>query len=204
MINELQISALIDSIRIIKNNADFLSLSEKNKTFEFKKTYSEEYPKSLIQYFSSITEEMLFEDKKNTINIKNPVYGKLTDAIIEFLTSEFTEIFEDFYANRSNPQSKFLKNSSFGRTLCKILDESTYSEISETISREIYKIKQNNIVIVESPIELSKEIKNKIRKKYLESDPFAFSVFKINEDIIGGLRILADSKILDLSWANRI
>ena len=204
MINELQTSALIDSIRIIKDNENFLSLAEKDKADLFKKIYSDEYPESLIQYFSKITEEMIFEDKKNTINIKSPVYGKLADSIIEFLTSEFTEMLEDFYSSAESKKNKFLENSSFGRTLFKILDESTYSEISETISSEIYKIKQNNIVIIESPVELSKEFKNKIRKKYLESDPFAFSVFKINEDIVGGLKILANSQLLDLSWVNRI
>lgn len=63
----------------------------------------------------------------------------------------------------------------------------------------------NHYLVVQSPIELTKEQKAEVRgdlvKKY---GPSAFPLFQVNQMLIGGLRVFYNGEVQDLSWLGRI
>lgn len=187
MINSLTKLALIDGLKNIRNGEKFENT----------------YPKQITNYFKNISEKELTEEIKIIISDKYRE-TKLSRAIVEFLSKDLGSIVDEYYCGNKKNIEIDTKNSLFEKNLFEILENSTYNEISEKIARELFKISQGEIIIIESPVNLDLSMKSKIREKYQQDDALNFIVFKVNENILGGIKTYKDGKIIDDSWAQKI
>jgi len=76
------------------------------------------------------------------------------------------------------------------------------TEEEKSVLKKIYS--KYNEIIVESPNKISSTEKEKIKNDLEKSYPEAFIIFKSNRDLIGGLRVFVDGKLIDESWKNQI
>lgn len=202
MINYLTKLALIDGLKIIKQNENFFELSESDKKSKFEKEYSEFYPQEAINYFANTSEESLILEIKNILKGSS---SDLLEIITKYVILELSYVIDSYYQDgladfkKNNSQTSQLKKEIISQ-----LESSTYNEICEKLSREIYKKANGKIIIVESPLKLDTKFKAKIRNNYQKDDKLCFVVFKINENILGGIKTYIDGKIIDDSWAEKI
>ena len=201
MITFLTKLALVDGLKVIKNTKDFFEVSKEQKSKNFETKFLLSLPKEVIDYFINTKEAEIISEIQ--IIMKDEP-SELFKKIINFLINDFGSIIDDYYFNKSKLNQNEMSLSNFGRELITQMEYSTYNEISEKIAREIYKLVDGNIIIVESPLSLDIDIKTKIRKIYNADNKKAFVVFNVNENIFGGIKTYINGKITDDSWASKI
>ena len=201
MITFLTKLALVDGLKVIKNTKDFFEVSKEQKSTNFETKFLRSLPKEVIDYFINTKEAEIISEIQ--IIMKDEP-SELFKKIINFLINDFGSIIDDYYFNKSKLNQNEMSLSNFGRELITQMEYSTYNEISEKIAREIYKLVDRNIIIVESPLSLDIDIKTKIRKIYNADNKKAFVVFNVNENILGGIKTYINGKITDDSWASKI
>jgi len=201
MITFLTKLALVDGLKVIKNTKDFFEVSKEQKSKNFETKFLLSLPKEVIDYFINTKEAEIISEIQ--IIMKDEP-SELFKKIINFLINDFGSIIDDYYFNKSKLNQNEMSLSNFGRELITQMEYSTYNEISEKIAREIYKLVDGNIIIVESPLSLDIDIKTKIRKIYNADNKKAFVVFNVNENILGGIKTYINGKITDDSWASKI
>lgn len=76
------------------------------------------------------------------------------------------------------------------------------SEEEKSLLKKIYT--QYQEIIVETPKKLSFEEKEKFKTDLSNKYNSAFVIFKTNQNLIGGMRIYVDGKLIDDSWKNEI
>ena len=201
MITFLTKLALVDGLKVIKNTKDFFEVSKEQKSKNFETKFLRSLPKEVIDYFINTKEAEIISEIQ--IIMKDEP-SELFKKIINFLINDFGSIIDDYYFNKSKLNQNEMSLSNFGRELITQMEYSTYNEISEKIAREIYKLVDGNIIIVESPLSLDIDLKTKIRKIYNADNKKAFVVFNVNENIFGGIKTYINGKITDDSWASKI
>ena len=82
--------------------------------------------------------------------------------------------------------------------------ESTYQELSLNACEFLSSVKDVETIVVQSPKELSKELKHEIRKYYMGVYKNSFVEFQINPQIIGGIRVFVNGDVVDNSWLAEI
>lgn len=114
--------------------------------------------------------------------LKKILYGEAFNFSNNFFTSEFKDDYKEsiFYHD-----SKSLNQPNFDQKVISILKKLDEKFLD---------------VVIEIPSNISNKEKQIIKDDLEDKYDNIYPIFKINEDIIGGLRIYIDGKLIDQSW----
>ncbi len=216
MFNEF-LTALLQKILIfLKDHAEFF---EKPENTRKKHLENLSVPKSFKIYLEKTTEKHFIEDVAIIIQfIRQPKNKSLKQSnffkyFVEFLTTELSKKIDlldsQYYlmsaAMRNDFVEKLIKSESIlATTLKAIMVNYTYQQLADYINYLAALIIGSDFIVVQSPREISHELKREIREKILEDNPLCLPVFQTNKKIIGGIRIFKNGTTQDYSWLKKV
>lgn len=176
-------------------------------------------PESFVDYLLQTDEKQFLADLSlmsnyakgaKSLNLKK---NKFFLAIVQFMTADFARKLDlldnDFYL--FTPKSREVivdklisSDSNLANTLKNILLTKTYQQISAEIYELSNKVQNAPYILVQSPREISPELKKEIRQKIKEENATHFPIFQINQKLIGGIRIFKNGESNDQSWLSRV
>lgn len=218
MLKELGLAALKDFIGFLKKEPQFFSLEEKKRHEALLQVFSGTYPGDLIHYFSQVSEgDFLTQSKQALAVFDRSAYAdpknEFLNALANYLFKEFAQQFDqltiafffDSLAERSTILNKLFSGKTFlHHAVCDLVLSSTYQEIGMQANADLSYLKEAPFVVIQTPMELSSEMRRNIRSHVVEKYPFSFPEFQVNPQIIGGLRVFVGGKVMDHSWMGRI
>ncbi len=217
MLVRFNIALSYEIINFLKKHSDFFELNEKVRA---EKLETAQIAKTIKNYLTTATEVEFMADLKGLIsfstgnNNQDLTGNGLAHGIAIFWVNNFAGKLDslaiDFYMLSQKEQEahaeKLLKSDSLlGETLKEIVVTLTAQELMSQISEFTRKVKETPYILVQSPREVDHDLKQAIREQLREEyGELSFAVFQINRNLIGGMRIFADGKVVDNSWLSRI
>ena len=216
MLKEIGGSILKDSIGVLSKEKQFFTLDAgaRKKVIE---ASLPGYPECLVDYLTSSKEEDFLSDMKFSIQVfagmttaaKNDLLSAIATYISVVVGPKLDELNSDFFFKDYQLRKEALKDlfpgtSILDSTIRSIFIESTYQEISSSAFAAIDGLVNIPTVVVQSPVELSAEYRKNIREYFINKESFSFIEFQINPQIIGGMRVFIDGKVVDNSWLAKI
>lgn len=211
------VTALVQKMIIfLSDNADYFkkSASEKEQALE-----DLSLPIAFKKYLLNIEEKEFLKDLKTIlIFIHQPKDQSINKSeffksFLEFLTSDLARKMDfldsNFYllpaSEREKTVNELIKGDSLlADSLKEILVNYNYQQIANTIKELAQNIADAPYILVQSPREVSKELKKEIREELVKNHPLTFPVFQVNKKIIGGMRIFENGTTKDYSWLSRV
>ena len=216
MFNEFLTALLKKTLIFLKENPGF-----SERTQETRKKHLEDLsvPSSFKNYLEQISENHFVEDISIIIKFirqpkdKSIKESKFFKSFVEFLTAELAkkiDFLDSHYyllkaTERTDFVEKLLKGESLlATTLRNILINNTYQQLAENINYLATTVANSDFIVVQSPREISHELKREVREEILKENPLCLPVFQINKKIIGGIRIFENGTTKDHSWLSRV
>jgi hypothetical protein len=137
----------------------------------------------------------------------------LFKAVVEFFTGAFAAkidmLSSDFYSFKEKDQltvvNELIKSDSkVAQTLRELLIRRNYQELSAGLVDLTRRVVGATYVVVQTPREVTSELKKDMRHKLVKENPLSFPVFQINRKLIGGMRVFKDGEVNDHSWISRV
>ena len=134
-------------------------------------------------------------------------------ALVVFFTETFSAKFDAlsnaYYLAPMDQRRQVVDQLISGETqvaqaLRDLLVSYTYQDIATEIHEFCRKVADAPYLLVQSPREVSPELKKEIRKQLLDEFPGSFPIFQINRNLIGGLRFFKNGISEDYSWLSRV
>lgn len=201
----------------LKDNPSFFELDAKTRA---EKLESASIAKPIKNYLLEASEEDFIDDLKGLVSFSGGNQGQdltknlLAQAIATFWVNNFASKLDrldiDFYMLSQEKQEKHIaeilsSDSLLGETLKEIVITLTSQELMSQISDFTRKVQETPYILVQSPREIAHDLKQEIREQLREEyGERAFPVFQINRNLIGGMRLFIDGKVIDNSWLSRI
>lgn len=197
MIKDIISLTLKDIVFLIKENPEFFQENKTSREGILKK--SKELPKSISEYLVKVEESKVLEDIKSIVTLvtsEDQAKSDLTDAIVEYLTSDLIEAVDKYYAGGS------IEKAYLSDELSSYLKNYTEQEVTTEIYSVVSKFKEIPLIIVQ----LSAEGANKtsIRKHFSKDFPCAVVEFQQNSDLLGGIKVFVNGEVKDYSWASKV
>lgn len=173
-------------------------------------------PEALRRYATKTDEADLIEDIRDTVEwLKGSASlpeNALTESLGEFLIKDFGPVLDGFDAAfylLSDDERASKIPSAFGGAalmdaLRHILSTNSYHAITKEAQEFVRTRFQTEPLIVQVARELEPAQKARIRSTLLESEPKGFPVFHIEKQLLGGMRLFQNGKMVDASWQNRV
>jgi F0F1-type ATP synthase delta subunit len=217
MLHTLIISLIKDFIVLLVKDRKFLTKDKDQKLKFFHEVLGANYPKSFSHYLTNVSEKDFLMDiaeimeflKNNKFNINN----LFLDSIVKYVSEDFGYVLDEltnefFFSSldkRFNYLSQIFQGSTyFDREIKELIMFGTYQELNEFCFDALNKIKETLLIVVQSPIQINSDTKKEMRKYFLNKYSNSFIEFRINKEIIGGIRIFSNGKIEDHSWMFKI
>lgn len=196
MINSILLSLLHDIFAFLAEHRNFFEKDEKRKRelLSQKKTF----PEICVHYLEKTSEEEFLHDIHHYTEV-----GKngLIEAFSKYLTTEFASLLDE----TKNAEALIPKTYElFGRVLRETLEENSYQEITEEVSKFLEKTRKSPTTIVQTARKIDATFRANIREKLLGMNPYIFPIFQVNRSLVGGMRIFSNGKTIDESWFSRI
>ncbi len=217
MLFNLSISAIKDFVALLKEEKNFFEKNEDQRNVLISEKFGENFPSSLANYLSKVSVDNFLEDIKNVVlyikDIKPLQENKFFDAMCHFISEDLGILLDkvdgEFFFKAPGERKKFLDkfltgNSYFLREFEDLVLFSTYQDLNDTAQNLLNKLKEAPIVIVESAASIDSDTKTQIRKYFIKTKEFSFVEFRINKNIIGGVRVFVDGTLVDLSWMGKL
>lgn len=216
MFNEF-LTALLQKILVfLKENPDFFEKSEATK-----KKHLEDLsiPNSFHLYLEEANEKRFLEDLSVILRfIRQPKEKAIKEnrffkTFVEFLTTELAKKIDfldsHYYLIKAGERNDFVEKLLKGEsllaiTLRNILINYTYQQIADHVNYLATTVVDADFIVIQSPREISHELKREIREEILKENPLCLPVFQINKKIIGGIRIFKNGTTQDYSWLSRV
>ena len=123
--------------------------------------------------------------------------GVVLNVFKSFLINDFVPILDERQALESS-QSKLARVSN------KILSKYSDQDINREIVNYLFDQEKSQRILIQSAAFLSPAEKHHIRTNLKKKFPDKFVVFEINRDLLGGMRVYKQGKLLDASWLSQI
>lgn len=216
MFNEF-LTALLQKILVfLKEDSSFFE-----KTTATRKKHLEDLsiPGSFKVYLEEVSEKEFLEDLAVILRfIRQPKEkaikeSKFFRSFVEFLTTELSKKIDfldsHYYLLSASERKEFVEKLLKGESLLAnalkaILINYTYQQLADNINYLAATVANSNFIVVQSPREISHELKREIREELIKENPLQFPVFQINKKIIGGIRIFENGTTKDHSWLSRV
>ncbi len=176
-------------------------------------------PTVFKQYLLEVSEHQMLKDFEALIIFTHQPKDKAIakshffKALLEFLNTDLARKIDfldsNYYLLQKPEREEVVENlikgdSLLANSLKSILVNYTYQQISESINNLSQIISDSPYIVVQSPREVTPEMKKEIRKQINEKHPLSFPVFQINKKLIGGLRVFENGTTEDHSWLSRV
>ncbi|MFT7183934.1 MAG: F0F1-type ATP synthase delta subunit [Oceanicoccus sp.] len=134
-------------------------------------------------------------------------------AIVEFFTGTFAVKIDmlnsDFYGFSDEDQKTVVNeliksDSQVAQTMRGLLIRRNYQELSEGLVALTRRVVGATYIVVQTPREVSIDLKKEMRSTLVKENPLSFPVFQINKKLIGGMRVFKDGQVNDHSWVSRV
>ncbi|MEZ4087238.1 MAG: F0F1 ATP synthase subunit delta [Candidatus Gracilibacteria bacterium] len=209
-------SFLRDALKLMKDEQGFMKMDESARRTAIQKHLGD-YPRAFVDYLATVKEATFLEQVHGSINFMNdgflPENKQLLEALADYAAKEFAtklDLFDrSFFFESEEKQLAMLKEvfpggSFFRKAMRDYVLGSTYQEISEEAQKFLRDFKEEPTIIVQSSQEIDKGIRQEVRAHFAKKHPYSFLEFQINPQIIGGLRVFIDGKVMDHSWLSKI
>lgn len=145
-------------------------------------------------------------------NVKKTSQNELLKTLLKFFNGPLAtrmEIMHESYSmseeNKLSILDKLFKgNNGISETLRELLLTNSYQELANAASELSQTMGNTPYIVVQSPREIDVELKREIREKISEKHPYAFPIFQVNRDLIGGFRVFEGGKVVDHSWISKV
>jgi len=217
MLLELSTAIITDLAKILKEDSGFMSASAEKRLEGIHHHYGQTYPHSISEYMSTVTAEEFMKDVKAVLEFgKDEGIEKecgVYEAVAAYLSKEFGRKLDEldsrfFFEGLAKRQEKlshlFPGKSFFSHFMREIFVEGTYQELAENAYIALKTVKDIPTILVQSPVELETALKKEIRENFFEKYSYSFAEFQINPQVIGGMRVFIDGKLMDDSWLSKI
>lgn len=176
-------------------------------------------PHAFKEYLISTNEKEFLADLKIAMIFihqpkdKSIAKSDFFKALLKFLNTDLArkmDLLDSRYYLMEKPDREKVVNelikgeSLLADSLRNILVNYTYQQICENINSLSSIIADAPYIVVQSPREVTPEIKKEVRAELYEKYPLSFPVFQINKKLIGGLRIFENGTTNDHSWLSRV
>jgi len=211
-------SFLLDALKLIKYEMGFFAKNGEERRTLIESTLGKEYPSLFSDYLVGVSESDFLSQVKvaSTYLSGDKVGGDrvILDIVAKYIVRDFALKFDgfdrDFFYSNDSVRGELLNtvfpgDSFFQKSVRDYVFGSTYQEVTEDAQLAVNGIKVgSSIVVVQSAMEIGKDMRIAIRKFLAEKYPYSFVEFQINSQIIGGLRVFIDGQVVDHSWLSRI
>lgn len=216
MFKEFVVALVQKLITFLSTHPDFFAQSDSEKE---KMCENISVPTVFKKYLMEVSEAQFLKDLGATITFtyqpkdKTIAKSHFFKAFLEFLNTDLArkiDLLDSNYALLQKPEREevvenLIKGDSLlASSLKSILVNYTYQQICENINSLSQLISTSPYVVVQSPREITPEMKREIRKQINEKHPSSFPVFQINKKLIGGIRIFENGTTEDHSWLSRV
>ncbi len=217
MLGQIGLAYLKDIIGIMLKEKDFIDKSVEERKRLVYELYGKHYPESFVSYMESFSSEDFMDNVQMAIQSfeidsehKKNIF---IDAILLFVSLEFgyrlDKLDSSFFFEDLNKRKEILKHlfpgdSDFSYTMRDIFIQNTYQELTYKACQLLSSVKDSYTIVVQTPIEISDEKRIMIRQFFNEKRDYVFVEFKINPQIIGGMRVFENGRVIDHSWLAKI
>ncbi|MFA4815477.1 MAG: hypothetical protein WC653_05315 [Candidatus Gracilibacteria bacterium] len=200
---------------------DFLSALTLEILLSLKKGDEFKGPPVFKDYLEKVSEEDLLGDLRlvfqvingtdlNVLNLKNSGFFKTTlHFFAENFASKLDALGGNFYLlpyeERKQKAEQLINGDSHtAAALRDILATNSYQEITEAIENLSKSIIDAGTIVVQTPRDVSPELKKEMREKFAAEFPLTFPSFRVNRQLIGGFRAFVNGKSHDFSWFSQV
>lgn len=191
--------------------------NENERRSVLKKYLGEEYPVALTDYLATVKEASFVDQVKAAVDYLDdglmPENKLMLEALMDYVAKDFAtklDLFDRkfFFVDRDEQEKVlgevFPGDSAFQRGIRDYILGSTYQEITEEAQQILRDFKGEPTIVVQSSQEMNKSMRQEVRAFFAREYPYSFVEFQINPQIIGGLRVFIDGKVMDNSWLSKI
>jgi F-type H+-transporting ATPase subunit alpha len=139
--------------------------------------------------------------------MKKRIFDKLgnKDRLKNLSQEEKENLKKSLYAQAFALSNQFystsLKDGVEGSPIIEELQHNTENSFNTKVIDILKNLDEDfKSIIVESAVPLNTKVKDQIRADLQETYGFVYPIFKLNTDLIGGIRVYLDGKLIDKSW----
>ncbi len=216
MLKQIGAAALKDITGMLMKEKSFFSADHDTRKAVIQK-YVPGYPEALVVYLTSVSELDFMADIKKALEVFNgfsvPGNVGFLKALTAYISHDMgvaldqlnTGFFFMSLEERSKQLSSLFSDASFlADVSISLFLGSTYQEVTDHAYDAIQLVQDIPTIIIQTPLELNSEERKGIRLHFLEEYPLSFPAFQINPQLLGGMRILVEGKVMDDSWLSKI
>jgi len=217
MLGQIGLAYLKDIIGIMLKKKGFLEKSEAERINLIQELYGKQYPESLTAYMAKFDAEDFMTDVEVAIESFEiePKHKKnaFMDAIAGFVSAEFgyrldrlesSFFFEPLDDRRETLRHLFPGDSDLSYTMRDIFIQNTYQELTQKAYHLLSVLKEPYTIVVQTPVEMDDEMRKMIRQAFNDKQEYVFVEFQVNPQIIGGMRVFENGKVIDHSWLAKV
>lgn len=178
-------------------------------------------PKLYKDYLDTVSEEDLLKDLRLALQVingadlaqldlKKSAFFKATlEFFLDHFVSRLDALGSHFYLLPYEERQKQVEaligsDSHTASALRDILVNSSYQEITEALEELSKSVSDADTIVVQTPRDISLELKKEMRKKFAEDYPLSCPAFQINRQLIGGFRVFINGQSHDFSWFSQV
>lgn len=208
MIKELTAAALHDLIGVLKQHPDFFQKSAEEKA---------QFPAVSAMLKDISSEVELLEAMSGVMGYlkgtENGTGNVLLVAVAHYFAIDFPAVFDNldkvYYGSSWEEQKEKLdellpEKGLFYDTLKSYLLVESPQDLTESIIVFLQDICNSPRLLVQSSAECDSTTKTEIRGHFAKKYPQSFVQFRVNSQLIGGIRFFVDGEVDDHSWFGRI
>ncbi len=195
---QLIASPLSALLSMLQENVSFFALSRSDRA-----SYTDSLSQALRDYLLSGSEEDFMMDMQSLFSTKGSD-NALSSALMTDLSTDLLALYdtfpEDFGLWASAKKEKHLATMAANNYHSVILHYSQ-QEVEQAVAAVLQQFAPAiDIIVVEAPRSVSAELKQQIRSHYQPNLVF----FHANQNLLGGMRVLQNGKLLDYSWSGKV
>lgn len=178
-------------------------------------------PQVFKDYLKGVKEKDLLNDLRLILQMINATDfatlhlkdSALFKAILYFFSENFVPKLDELgcrfyllpYEQRCEKAKGLISSNSYtAAALRDLMVHHSHQEITEILEQLAKSVADAPTIVVQTPRDISMELKKEMRKQCAERFPSSFPYFQINRQLIGGFRIFMDSRSYDHSWFARL
>lgn len=218
MFNEFIIAVLRDIHLFLEKELDFFELDEATKQTRLEASNLAMAPafkayllESSFDAFQQDLKLLLrFLKKEKGLKLQgNPLFK----AILRFLVGPFSKkadsLSSDFIFFSESEKKMVLDkliagHSAPAQALKKVLMTYAYPQYAKAIQALSIRVADAPYIVFQSPKDADVELKQVVREQVAQENPFAYPVFQVQRNLIGGFRLFNNGESVDRSWLNRV
>jgi len=207
MLNRFLTAVLYELLHYAQKHPDFSNTDSANLPAPIKAYLSKVQPSDFMRDIRLLVK---YANGENLITKDNALLTAIAEFLTINLSTKIDQLHVEFYRLKAYEQAKQIEelvssHTLIAQTLKEMLVKASLEELTQAVYKFIKSVVEVPYIIVQTPREMSAELKKEIRNNLREHNhALSFPIFQINKNLIGGLRVFVNGKVTDNSWLGRI